>query len=76
MVELKLGGLYRHYKGQDYKVHSIVKHSETLEDLVFYECLYDNPTAKLWVRPLAMFLGSVIQDGKEVPRFKFISLDE
>lgn len=73
MVEdLKLGGLYQHYKGKNYIVHNLVKHSETLEWLVFYECLYDNSEAKLWVRPLKMFLESVIVDGKEVPRFKYI----
>lgn len=65
-------GLYRHYKGHDYHVLGVAKHSETLEDLVVYETLYDNPTSKLWVRPLAMFVGDVEVDGKKVARFKFI----
>lgn len=73
MVEdLKLGGLYQHYKGKNYIVHHLVKHSETLEWLVMYECLYENNEAKLWVRPLRMFLENVNVDGKEIPRFRYI----
>lgn len=70
---LKLG-IYRHSKkGTLYRVLSIAKHSETLEDLVVYEALYDNPTSKIWVRPLQMFLEDVEINGKKVPRFVFIS---
>ena len=69
---LIFGGLYQHYKGKNYILRDLVKHSETLEWMVFYECLYDNPEGKLWVRPLAMFLENVIVDEKEVPRFKYI----
>jgi len=53
-LKLKIG-TYRHYKGSLYRVIGVGKHSETLEDLVFYEALYDNPKAQLWVRPLKMF---------------------
>lgn len=70
--ELKLGGVYQHYKGMNYIVHNMVKHSETLEWMVFYECLYENSEGKLWVRPLRMFLENVTIDGKIVPRFKYI----
>ena len=70
--ELKIGGLYEHYKGKRYKVHDIVRHSETLEELVLYETLYENELGKLWVRPKAMFLESVDIDGKSVPRFKLV----
>ncbi len=63
-------GIYQHYKGNKYLVLAIAKHSETLEDLVVYVSLYDNPTAQVWVRPLAMFAEDVDIEGKKVPRFK------
>ncbi|MEK7117678.1 MAG: DUF1653 domain-containing protein [Patescibacteria group bacterium] len=65
-------GIYEHYKGKKYKVIGVAKHSETLEDLVVYECLYDNNTSKFWVRPLSMFEEEVEIDGKKVPRFKYL----
>ncbi len=69
---LKLNGLYRHYKGKMYKVHQVVRHSETLEELVLYETLYENPAGKWWVRPAAMFMESVVIDGVTQPRFELI----
>ena len=51
----------------------MAKHSETLEDLIIYEALYDNETSKLWARPTEMFLEEVEVDSQKVPRFKFIS---
>lgn len=67
-------GRYRHSKtGKEYRVIGVAKHSETLEDLVVYECTYDNPKNKLWVRPLSMFAEEVEIDGKKVPRFEFIA---
>lgn len=68
--QLKLGGLYKHYKGKMYKVHQIVRHSESLEELVVYETLYDTPYGNWWVRPLEMFTEKVQVDGKWVPRFE------
>jgi cyclomaltodextrinase len=66
-------GKYQHSKtGKMYHVIAVAKHSETLEDLVVYEALYDNPTSKIWVRPMKMFLENVEIDGKSVPRFKYI----
>lgn len=65
-------GKYRHYKGKLYRVIGVAKHSETLEDLVVYECLYDNPRSKIWVRPMKMFLEDVVVDGEKVPRFEFM----
>ncbi|MFH1145906.1 MAG: DUF1653 domain-containing protein [bacterium] len=65
-------GTYRHYKGNLYKVIAIAKHSETLEDMVVYETLYDNPVSKLWVRPLTMFTGEVEVNGQKQPRFTLI----
>ena len=69
--ELKLGR-YRHYKGKFYWVHSVAKHSETLEKFVCYECLYENKEGRYWVRPLEMFLEEVEVDGKKVKRFEYI----
>ena len=46
-------------------------HSETLEEMVVYECLYDNPRSKLWVRPKHMFLEDIVLNGKSVPRFQY-----
>ena len=67
-------GKYRHSKtGKFYNVIGIAKHSETLEELVVYECLYKNPTSKLWVRPMKMFLEKVEINGRKVPRFKFVN---
>ena len=66
-------GIYEHYKGHQYRAIGVAKHSETLEDLVIYEALYDNEMSKLWARPAEMFTGEVELDGKKVPRFKFVS---
>lgn len=64
---------YQHSKnGNFYRVIGIATHSETLEDLVVYECLYENPESKLWVRPMKMFLEKVKINGKSVPRFRFV----
>jgi hypothetical protein len=68
--KIKLGK-YRHYKGGEYTIIGVAKHSETLEDLVVYEH-DDNELSKLWVRPLGMFLETVTVDGKEIPRFEYI----
>ncbi|MEI8266573.1 MAG: DUF1653 domain-containing protein [Betaproteobacteria bacterium] len=60
-------GRYRHYKGGEYEVLGVVRHSETLEPLVLYRPLYN--TSGLWVRPFAMFLETVQVDVATVPRF-------
>lgn len=66
-------GKYQHYKtGKYYQVIGIAKHSETLEELVVYECLYENSVSKIWVRPKNMFLEKVELNGKKVPRFKLV----
>jgi hypothetical protein len=73
MKKLKLGK-YQHYKGKMYKVIGVATHSETLEQLVVYQALYESRefgTNALWVRPLKMFLEKVEIDGKKVPRFKY-----
>lgn len=66
-------GIYEHYKGKRYRVHGLVRHSETLEELVLYETLYENDLGKMWVRPKGMFAESVDVGGKSMPRFRFIS---
>ncbi|SFL94208.1 DUF1653 domain-containing protein [Marinobacter zhejiangensis] len=63
-------GRYRHYKGKDYEVIGLARHSETEEPLVVYRCLYGDHS--LWVRPLAMFCESVDVAGELVPRFAFL----
>lgn len=71
-LPMKLGK-YQHSKtGNFYRVVGVAKHSETLEELVVYECLYDNPESTLWVRPMKMFLEEVELDGKKVPRFRYV----
>lgn len=69
MSEITLGK-YQHYKGKYYQVLGVARHSETLEEMVVYQLLYDDYS--WWVRPLKMFLENVEVDGKLVPRFKFI----
>lgn len=60
-------GRYRHYKGGEYEVLDVVRHSETEEELVLYKPLYGD--ASLWVRPFEMFIETVDIDGKTVQRF-------
>jgi hypothetical protein len=67
-------GKYQHYKGNLYEVIGVARHSETLDELVVYEALYDSEFGKdaLWIRPKKMFLELVEHDGKLVPRYRFI----
>ena len=75
MSEIKLG-IYQHFKGMKYRVVGFAKHSETLEDMVIYEALYDNPVAKIWVRPTTMFTGVIEKDGKTFKRFEYLGENE
>ncbi|HEY6644854.1 DUF1653 domain-containing protein [Povalibacter sp.] len=63
-------GLYRHYKGNDYEVIGVGRHSETEESVVIYRALYGE--RGLWVRPLRMFTEFVDHDGRKVPRFAYM----
>ncbi|MBY8960568.1 MULTISPECIES: DUF1653 domain-containing protein [Pseudomonas] len=63
-------GLYKHYKGQQYRVFNVARHSETEEEVVFYQALYGD--YGFWVRPLSMFVESVEVDGEQVPRFALV----
>lgn len=69
MKRMKIGK-YRHFKGKEYKVVTIAKHSETLEEFVVYQALYGE--MGMWIRPLAMFEESVEVEGKTVKRFQYI----
>jgi hypothetical protein len=65
-------GLYKHYKGNIYEVIGVAKHSETLEEMVVYKATYQPEGHNLWVRPLKMFLETVIIEGVEKNRFEKI----
>ncbi len=69
---LKLGK-YKHFKGKYYEVLGFAKHSETLEDYVYYRCLHENKVSTTWVRPLKMFEEKIVlPDGKKVARFEYV----
>lgn len=65
--EIKLGAKYRHFKGNEYLVMHVARHSETLEEYVVYQALYGE--RGIWIRPLEMFLSMKEVDGKLVHRF-------
>ena len=67
-------GRYRHYKGQEYIVLGVARHSETDEELVVYRPDYGE--RGLWVRPKDMFVESVEVRGQRIPRFAIIETDE
>jgi hypothetical protein len=64
-------GRYRHYKGGEYEVVGVARHSETLEPLVVYRPLYNQ--SGWWVRPHAMFFGQLDVDGESRPRFELMA---
>lgn len=68
--KIKIGMKYRHFKGKDYLVLHVAKHSETLEEMVVYQALYGE--RGIWVRPLEMFLGKKEVDGRLINRFEEI----
>lgn len=63
-------GRYRHFKGKEYEVLGVARHSETEEELVVYRALYGN--FGLWVRPVSMWNEAVERDGKTFRRFTYI----
>ena len=63
-------GHYRHYKGNEYTVFGVVRHSETEDELVLYRQEYGDHS--LWVRPKEMFLETVKVDGRDVSRFEYL----
>ena len=63
-------GKYRHFKGNEYEVLCVAKHSETLEEIVVYRALYGE--GGLWVRPAEMWQETITRDGVTQPRFTYI----
>lgn len=68
-MEIKVGK-YRHFKGMEYEVMGVAKHSETLEPMVVYRALYG--AGELWVRPAAMWNETVERDGVTYQRFTYV----
>ncbi len=68
-MDVKIHGIYKHFKGNYYIVEDIAIHSETGEKMVIYRALYaDN---KLYVRPYDLFVSKV--DSKKYPNVKQIN---
>ncbi|MEN9430479.1 MAG: hypothetical protein RJA86_1338 [Pseudomonadota bacterium] len=63
-------GVYRHYKGKEYQVIAVARHSETEEELVVYRLMYGD--FSYWVRPLSMFTENIELDGVITPRFQWL----
>jgi hypothetical protein len=64
-------GRYRHYKGNEYQVLAVARHTETEEELVVYRQLYGD--GALWVRPRAMFIEEIEYNGIRQPRFAYLA---
>ena len=69
MEEIRIGK-YRHFKGNEYRVLGMARHSETLEEMVVYQALYGEQG--IWVRPAHMWNETVERDGYCGPRFAYI----
>lgn len=72
MKDLVIGAEYMHYKQKKYRVLGVALHTETMEEVVVYEALYNNPAGQLWVRPKQMFLETVTVGDYTGPRFRLI----
>ena len=70
MSEDILPGRYRHYKGKEYEVLFLARHSETEEEMVVYRALYGDRS--IWVRPAKMWSETVEKDGQRVRRFTYV----
>lgn len=68
-MEIKIGK-YRHFKGNEYEVLYLAKHSETQEEMVVYKALYGE--GGVWVRPASMWNEEIERDGKTYKRFTFV----
>ena len=69
-MEIKPGQIWKHYKGNDYKIIILGKHSETAEDMVVYEQMH---SGKIYIRPMNLFFNDVECEGKTAPRFTLVS---
>lgn len=72
MDELKINGIYMHYKNKKYRALGLAVHSETLEEMVVYEALYPNKLGQLWVRPRKIFFEHVDVENYKGPRFRLL----
>ena len=76
IMELKIKkGVYKHYKNKkEYRVLGVGRHTETDEDVVVYEPLYEGSPVKYWIRPYDMFIEKVLspETGEKVDRFEFV----
>lgn len=63
-------GIYKHYKGNEYKLLCVAWQTETKEDLCIYQALYGEH--KIFARPIGMFMENVVVDGVKMPRFEWI----
>ena len=73
-MELKKGGIYRHFKGNLYQVLFEATHSETMEEMVVYQALYGE--RGIWVRPNNMFMEKIERDGTWVQRFMLTEMEK
>ena len=64
-------GIYKHYKGNMYRVIGMGRHSENLEEFVVYQALYDD--YGIWIRPYKMFIENMEINGTAIPRFTFVT---
>ena len=69
MAEIK-PGRYRHFKGNEYQLLYVARHSETMEEMVVYQALYGEKG--IWVRPASMWNETVVRDGKAMQRFTYV----
>jgi hypothetical protein len=71
-MKAEIGKRYRHYKGKEYIVLNITRHTETLEEMVVYQAQYDTSdfgSKPVWVRPRDMFEESIVMEGARTDRF-------
>jgi predicted GNAT family acetyltransferase len=66
---------FRHYKDKPYRYLGVVRHSETLEEMALYECLYENKLGTMWVRPKDMFFEKIELQGELKDRFAPVNID-
>ncbi len=73
---IKPNEIYQHFKGNKYKIIGTGRHSETLEEYVVYQPLYESTKlnkGEFWIRPKAMFEDTVTRDGKTMKRFTLVT---
>lgn len=78
MENVKIGGVYRHFKGNYYFVLDVALDSETKERMVVYRPLYERTDSMLWVRPEKMFLESIPErpDNITGQKFRFVLVED